>query len=203
MFLLERGIIMEKLTHCKVCGAKMSSKAKVCPGCGAKNKKPFYTRPWFWIIIVVVILAMAGTAGGDEEETTADNEVISSNAIFEGDCGITGSATMGKSILDLPELSVSITNTSDKNIAAIQFWAVPLNVYGEELDNWSSQKELYTDETIPAGESTKVSFQLIDDEVKSVKLYVYSVYYEDGTEWGDRNADEKDIIAGAPVIEVK
>ena len=64
-------------------------------------------------------------------------------------------------------------------------------------------KELYTDETIPAGESTKVAFQLIDDEVKSVKLYVYSVYYEDGTEWGDRNADEKDIIAGAPVIEVK
>lgn len=200
---------MEKLTQCKVCGAKMATNAKACPACGAKNKKPFFKKPWFWILVVVIILAMAGAAGGDDEETSennetlSDNTVIAGNTIFEGDCGITGSATMGKSSINFPELSISITNTSDKNIAAIQFWAVPLNVYGEELDNWNSQKELYTDEMIPTGESTKVSFQLIDEEVKTVKLYVYSVYYEDGTEWGDRNADEKDIIAGAPVIEVK
>ena len=33
-----------KMIHCKACGKEISAKAPSCPGCGAKNKKPFY----FW-----------------------------------------------------------------------------------------------------------------------------------------------------------
>ena len=60
-----------KLTKCKVCGADMAASAKVCPQCGAKNKKPFYKKWWFWLIIIFVVI---GAAGGDSDEAAAPQE---------------------------------------------------------------------------------------------------------------------------------
>lgn len=45
-----------KLINCKFCGKEISKTAKVCPGCGAKNKKPFYKTVWFWAIIIFLII---------------------------------------------------------------------------------------------------------------------------------------------------
>ena len=50
------GKIMEKktkMTLCSNCKAEMPANAKVCPSCGAKNRKPFY-RKW-WVILLAVI----------------------------------------------------------------------------------------------------------------------------------------------------
>lgn len=57
----------ENLTKCSVCGAEMSAKAKVCPSCGAKNKKPFYKAPWFWILIIAVVIIIAIATGGKDD----------------------------------------------------------------------------------------------------------------------------------------
>lgn len=42
-----------KMTLCSNCKAEMPANAKVCPSCGAKNRKPFY-RKW-WVILLAVI----------------------------------------------------------------------------------------------------------------------------------------------------
>lgn len=55
---------MAKITKCKTCGADMADNAKVCPSCGAKNKKPFYKRVWFWLVVVLAIIIIAAVAGG-------------------------------------------------------------------------------------------------------------------------------------------
>ena len=47
---LPKGMIL-----CKTCGAKMAKKAKKCPSCGAKNKKPIYKRFWFWVLAIIVL----------------------------------------------------------------------------------------------------------------------------------------------------
>ena len=62
---------MAKMKNCKSCGKEIASNAKFCPGCGAKNKKPFYKAVWFWIIVVIVIIAVAGGGNNDSsnEET--------------------------------------------------------------------------------------------------------------------------------------
>lgn len=45
-----------------------------------------------------------------------------------------------------------------------------------------------------------MDFQLIEESVKTVKLYGYSVYYADGTEWGDKDAFESEILEkGVPI----
>ena len=50
----------EKLKNCPVCGKEMAAGAKVCPSCGAKNKKPIYRRWWFWVLVVLVIAGRRG-----------------------------------------------------------------------------------------------------------------------------------------------
>ena len=109
---------------------------------------------------------------------------------------------MGTSIIDQPLLTVRIQNNAPVDVAAIQFYAVPYDAYGEEIDGWMRQDELYTDSTIPAGGSDTVEFQFIEDSVKTVRLYVYSVYFTDGTEWGDRDATEATILSKALEIPV-
>lgn len=56
-----------KMMLCKSCGASIARSAKVCPSCGAKNKKPFYKRVWFWILVVIAVLLVLGSVG--EEKT--------------------------------------------------------------------------------------------------------------------------------------
>ncbi len=52
-----------KLIICKACDGQIAANAKSCPHCGAKNKKPFYKKAWFWVLVVVILFA---TAGGEE-----------------------------------------------------------------------------------------------------------------------------------------
>lgn len=197
-----------KMSTCKACGQKIAKTAKTCPGCGAKNRKPFYTKWWFWVIVVIFIGTVAGggsqnkstNIAGNDEQTNATVGVIAS--VFDGDFGIVASAEIGNNIINFPELAITVTNTSDKEIAAVKFYAVPYDVYGEEIKGWTTQKELYTDTPIPAGKTTTVSYQLLEQSVKTVKLYVYSVYFADGTQWGDRDAMTSKILKEAPIIEV-
>lgn len=56
----------KKQIRCKSCGGEMAADAKVCPNCGAKNKKPFYKKWWFWVIIAVIGIGALGSAGGSD-----------------------------------------------------------------------------------------------------------------------------------------
>ncbi len=192
------------LITCKACGHELAKNAKACPQCGAKNKKPIYKKWWFWIAIVVVIGIIAGFSG-NTNDNTGDNggSVGTIPSVFDGDCGIVASAEIGKNIINLPELTIAITNTTNKEIAAIKFYVVPYDVYGKEIKGWTAQNNLYTDTPISAGETNTISYQFIEDSVKTVKLYVYSVYFADGTEWGDKDATTSKITNGAPTIEVE
>lgn len=209
---------MSKMISCKTCGTEIAASAKVCPSCGAKNKPPIYKRVWFWVLIVFVIVPIIGGVIGSGEDTNntnvnssnnsneigqPNNTVVSSkNKAFEGDCGITASAEMGSSIIGYPELTISITNTTEKEISAIQFYAVPCDVYGDEITGWTSQNKLYTDTAIGVDKSNTITYQFIEDSVKTLKLYVYSVYFSDGTEWGDKDATKSTILNNGALIEV-
>ena len=61
-----------KIKQCKVCGKDIATSAKVCPYCGAKNKKPIYKRWWFIVIIVFIVLG-AVFGGGDSSEDVKTN----------------------------------------------------------------------------------------------------------------------------------
>lgn len=66
---------MSKMIKCKTCGVDIAKSAKSCPGCGAKNKKPFYTRWWFILIAIFIIIgALGGNKDNNETTTASKNE---------------------------------------------------------------------------------------------------------------------------------
>lgn len=121
---------------------------------------------------------------------------------YMGDCGITASAHMSSDIINHPQLKISIRNTSGLNIAAIKFLAIPYDVYGDEIKSFMfTQERLYTDDLIPSGKREDMTFgPFLLQNIKKVKLFVYSVYYDNGTEWGDKEASRSEIIKyGKPI----
>ncbi len=71
--------MMSKMIKCKTCGADIASSAKTCPGCGAKNKKPFYKKWWVWFIVVIVLIGAAGS--GANSNSNSSTEAASSNKV--------------------------------------------------------------------------------------------------------------------------
>jgi hypothetical protein len=200
---------MKKMINCKTCGAEIASSAKSCPSCGAKNKPPIYIRVlavfsslFIAIVIVVFIAAIAGTDDTADSGNNSNQVVHSESSSFDGNCGIAASAEMGSSVLGLPELTISITNTTNKEISAIQYYIIPYDVYGNEIDRWTELNKRYTDEAIGAGQTDTVLVDFLENRVKTVKLYVYSVYFADGKEWGDKDATKSEILSNGAIIEV-
>lgn len=203
-----------KIIRCRLCGNEMPESVKVCAHCGAKNKQPLYKKWWIWVLGAVVAIGVIGGSNDSEPEpqtNTSPKETIGAEAetnsktvdtkvkysAFSSDCGISATAEMGTDIIGQPTVTVSITNNTDTDISAIKFYAVPLNVYGEEVKGFLSQNELQTDDTIVAGSTDTRTWQFLDDDVKTVKLYVYSVYFSDGTQWGDKDATKSVILKNA------
>lgn len=195
----------KKIKQCKTCGKEIASSAKTCPNCGAKNsningKKFFIILILFFVIIGIIGGTAKDSSTGDANETNKTVSNIEDD--FSGDCGITADAEMGTDIIGQPTLNISIKNVSKKDISAIKFYAKPIDVYGDEINNVFSQNYLYTDDTIESGKTDTISYQFLDNEVKRVELYVYSVYFADGTEWGDRDAGKSKILEKSYKIDV-
>lgn len=68
---------MAKMINCKSCNKEIASSAKVCPNCGAKNKKPFYKAIWFWVLIIIIVIAVA--SGGNDSSHSSNSNSSSSN----------------------------------------------------------------------------------------------------------------------------
>lgn len=66
---------MAKMIQCKSCSKEIASNAKSCPGCGAKNKKPIYKRPWFIVVALLVIGGAIGGLGGGDSTTDSGSNV--------------------------------------------------------------------------------------------------------------------------------
>lgn len=65
---------------CKSCGQLIAKTAKICPHCGAKNKKPIYKRGWFIAICVIFVLSVIGSiSGGKDSDDNLSNTTINSD----------------------------------------------------------------------------------------------------------------------------
>ena len=64
-----------KIIQCKTCGAEIAKNAKVCPSCGAKNKRG--KKKWIFLIIIllIVVVFFAAVMGGGDS-TTYDSATV-------------------------------------------------------------------------------------------------------------------------------
>lgn len=186
---------------CQKCGKELDDKAIACPNCGIavnKGKKSVFKQWWFWVIVGILVIGIASCGSGSESSAenqttpTAQTEVKKQEpeipAEFAEPCPVTISASMYDNIINFPELACEIQNNTDKQIAAVRLYFAPKDVYGEEVQGIFAQNNLQIDDAIAAKSSGKWTWQMLEQEIKAGDVYVYSVYFADGSEWGDRNA---------------
>lgn len=98
-----------KMVICRNCNNPISAKAKICPSCGAKNKKPFYKKAWFIILAVIVVIGVIGSIGGGGNE----GEKIDWNDIELGSVLPAPKSDVGQILTNSDEhLSIYIHKTS-------------------------------------------------------------------------------------------
>lgn len=62
-----------KLIPCKTCGAEIAKSAKSCPHCGAKNKKPFFKKLWFWVMVIILLCILVNSKSSVTRKNTANH----------------------------------------------------------------------------------------------------------------------------------
>jgi RecJ-like exonuclease len=65
------------MVNCKICGKEIAKSAKVCPHCGAKNKKPIYKRIWVWLLGVIIVFGGLMSCGSEDTSTNDTNSSYS------------------------------------------------------------------------------------------------------------------------------
>ena len=107
-------VTMNKMEKCKTCGTEIAKSAKTCPSCGAKVKKPIYTKWWIWLIAVIIIGSAIGSTGDKSQPApsnstakTEKNEEIMYNI---GD------------IVTTKNCEVTISNVSEKMQVGSQYF---------------------------------------------------------------------------------
>lgn len=163
-----------------------------------QEEKPKKNAGLISAIIVVVIICLSimfdGNSGNEKSAELPRTDVETSILEkFAEPCPVKISSSMYDNIIGMPEIKCILKNNTDKEITAIKFHFSPKDVYGEEVNSIFTTNWLYTDNPIAAGESSSSNWQLMESSIKSGDIYVYSVYFSDNTEWGDRNASVSDI----------
>ena len=150
-----------------------------------------------FIVVVICISIMSSffteTSSKKDTKPPVSSSEKSIPEEFSSDFPLDIKAALYDNILGFPELKCEIKNNSSKEISAIKLHFEPRNVYGEKSENIFTTKNLDTDNSILSGETAQLTWQLLDQDIKSGDLYIYSIYFSDGTEWGDKTASESII----------
>lgn len=64
-----------EIVVCRNCNAQIAKNEKICPSCGAKNKKLFYKRAWFILLIIILVFGAISSIGRHKKEKFDWNEV--------------------------------------------------------------------------------------------------------------------------------
>lgn len=57
---------------CKNCGSQIDDKAVICVHCKKEVKKPFFKKPWFWVVAVIAALVVFVLVFGERVPDTPD-----------------------------------------------------------------------------------------------------------------------------------
>ncbi|CEN87283.1 FxLYD domain-containing protein [Paraclostridium sordellii] len=72
---------MAKMIKCRTCSNEIASNAKSCPSCGAKNKKPFYQRGWFFVLVFFIVVGVIDVAGKGDDSNSNNTSTTSTKSV--------------------------------------------------------------------------------------------------------------------------
>lgn len=128
----------KKFIQCKMCNGEMSSKAKVCPSCGAKNKKSILRKWWFWVIIIFIL---GGAFSSDSDGGVETNDLSSQVTDTNKDTGSNGNtSTESTSNLTKGQANALKSAKSYLNYSAFSYTGLIKQL---EFENYSNEDAVY------------------------------------------------------------
>lgn len=100
-------------------------------------------------------------------------------------------AAMTKNLIDTPEVTMLVKNTSDKDIIAFTADVYCFNRFGDPVADMSDNKSAFIyQEVLPSNESARLTATLhLHDTTALAKIYLKRIKYKDGSEWNSEDAD--------------
>ena len=157
------------------------------------------------VLTLLIMLTSCNILQGNTETITNTN--TDSNTIHKEDysnlfvdCPISIKASYYTSD---QTLTITATNNGNKTISAIKYLIVVYDVYGNTLKQYgygsSALTATYDKFNINSGKNGIGDWKLNGfSNGKSLDIYIYSVYYSDGKEWGSRDLTIADVVNFAP-----
>ena len=104
-----RRLIMSKMKKCKTCGQPIAKSAKICPNCGAKNKKSRITGWLFLLIIAVIIFVIVNNDNDKDKDYDKDySHILNSETQLSRETTVSSEKTT-----DTPSVEITDTVTVD------------------------------------------------------------------------------------------
>ena len=179
-----------KTINCSQCKTEILKKAKICPNCGCKNKKPFYKKIWFWILIIIVISNLGHSVNdkskvsnymADEknQNNISDSDIkdfIIDEQIIYSDNDVKISTTGNKSSGNDVEIGIYIENNSNLNLGfnahsyAVNTIATKNNIFSMDVDVAAGKK---ANTTLKIKKSFLNEFDITDIKQIDVLFWAY------------------------------
>lgn len=148
----------------------------------------------FAIILCAFLIVVMSRVGEFAKETSSISE-----SEFNGSCGIIAGAELFRDSNDLLKMQIAVKNVSTKNISEIKIY-VSVSDNSDEIV--IGDFILFDDNKTMPNETKIITRTFSGKEVEKVELYIYNVRFEDGTQWGDMDADKSEILEKSYKINV-
>lgn len=110
---------MSKMIKCKTCGADIAKSAKVCPHCGAKNKKKHNIIGSIFLVLGIVLIISALFGSDDSSSPNSDKPVTKSETETSSNSSVSDSAPDKSS----QDESAPLDNEAPIELSAHDLWA--------------------------------------------------------------------------------
>lgn len=148
----------------------------------------------FLLMICTVTIIKMYRVGELAKETSSISE-----REFSGNCGIIAGAESFRDSNDFLKMHITVKNISTKNISEIKIY-VSVSDSSDEIVK--GDLILFDDNKIIPNETKKITHTFSNKEIEKVELFIYNVRFEDGTQWGDMDADKSEILEKSYKINV-
>lgn len=180
-----------QMKACKVCGKEIAKNAKVCPYCGAKNKKPLFKRWWFIAILVIIaVLIIYGIVSSMDSAATKEAKNMS-KASFIKSCQTYDYKNLDRNAEKLTGKHIKVTLWVEQNVDDTMFRAYSKGKYDDNTTGWMENEYILND--VRDSQNPK----MIEKDI----VTVYGVY--DGKQTVDRAIGGSDDIPAIDVIYIK
>lgn len=141
--------------------------------------------------VTVVTMSRVGEIAKEKSSITESE--------FSGNCGIIAGAESFRDSNDLLKIHITVKNISTKNISEIKIY---VNISDSSDEILKGDFILYDDNKIMPNETKIITRTFSGKEIEKVELFIYNVRFEDGTQWGDMDADKSEILEKSYKINV-